>query len=434
MSVGNRRNPPAKWTLPDELHPARTICYQIEVPDNIYYRAAFMGALYNLTSARFWQDDLAHTALQVALVWQEIYDNIRRGNCGRDSAFAIGTDGDELMIRQNPTNPCILESSVNGTEWCQWADLSLCVPGGSQPGNGSPQPIPGSCQTYHAQMPANNKWIAPTIVNAGDTVAVANASGASNDGTLSPWRCPNGLTFFAGACVGFGGPEAGDPLLTANHLQLIANIGGTYYALSDGIITVPSGVVNAEIVFQVNDGTLGDNAGSLTFDVTVCNNQSVVTTWCRELDFILSNYSFFGQAPCTVPQGVWVPGSGWGTEDLFNGSQYVRGICISVTLATPIHLTDVDLFLNYAQGTIASGRLAYAVLANSTSLISEYIPAEPQGTGMHAVWHGDMAGVTELTLAMQCSEQSTAIYDGSGLFRGLKLNGQGVAPTIGTVC
>jgi len=72
-----RRNPRARWVLPEVIDPPERLCFQIEVPNDIHHIAAFKGALYTLTSAISWGDDINHTAKDVAAVWSEIYDNIR---------------------------------------------------------------------------------------------------------------------------------------------------------------------------------------------------------------------------------------------------------------------------------------------------------------------------------------------------------------------
>lgn len=77
----SRRNPPAKWILPEVIDPEERLCFQIEVPNDPMHIAAFRGALYNLTSARFWQDDPDHKALEVAAVWQDIWDEISMSCC-----------------------------------------------------------------------------------------------------------------------------------------------------------------------------------------------------------------------------------------------------------------------------------------------------------------------------------------------------------------
>jgi hypothetical protein len=288
----HRRNPPARWTLPDVVKPAKHICFQVPVPNDRHHVAAFLGAIYELAWQNSWQRDPAHTAKAVAAVWLDIFNNLKLCDDCATTGMA-GADGDELMIRQNPANPCELQTSIDGVTWCTFADLSKCVPAPQQPGDGAPQPPGDGGQVcYHAEMQASGMYLVPTPVNTGDVLEIQNAMGAGNDGTVSPWHCPNGDTFFAGGCVGgTGGLSGGDPAAAVNHMRLIVNIGGTYYDGMAGPITVPGGVSAVQPVIQVNDSAIGDNAGSYRFDVCVTNNG--VVGWSHEFDFSTGAHGWF---------------------------------------------------------------------------------------------------------------------------------------------
>lgn len=112
-----RRNPPAKWNLPTVIDPAERLCIQVPVPNDRMHIAAFRGALLDLASAYKWADDVAHTAREVALVWRDIIDGLEFG-CGNM----------DFDVRQNETEPCTLEKTVDGETWTPWADLQLCPP------------------------------------------------------------------------------------------------------------------------------------------------------------------------------------------------------------------------------------------------------------------------------------------------------------------
>lgn len=295
----------ARYTLPDVIDPPQRRCITIEIPDNIFHYAAFYGQILALSRAYSWGNDTAHTALEVAKVWKRVLDTLR--NCENPPSCGGTSEGDEQLIRQNPTNPCLLENSINGTDWCVWADLSKCIPSGTQPGSGTPQPAPGGGQQcYHAQMTASNKWLLPTLVNAGDVIQVTNAKGAASDGTVS-WFCPNGALFQLGACFGSGSTSGGDPLNTQPHMTLIAKINGVYYNVYNTTLTVPGGVSAAAVEFQVNDSSLSDNYGDLTWDVCITNNAAA--TWTHTFDFTTSDGGFASDAP--NGGGVYTLGVGW---------------------------------------------------------------------------------------------------------------------------
>lgn len=113
----SKRYPRAKWVLPGDIHPVGTRCFQIVVPDDPYYIAAFRGALLNLASASQWQDDPEHKAREVAAVWRPLIDGVT--DCGAGSMFDV---------RQNGALPCKLEKTADGVIWVQFANLRLCAP------------------------------------------------------------------------------------------------------------------------------------------------------------------------------------------------------------------------------------------------------------------------------------------------------------------
>lgn len=295
----------ARYVLPEVIDPEDTICIQVLVPNERYHLAAFMGQIYALGSASQWQNDPTHKALDVAAVWWKIFNNLRHCvECADNSGV---DEGIEQMIRQNPSNPCELQSSIDGTHWCTFADLSLCIPSVNQPGSGAKQPPAGGGQAcYHANMQASGKWLLPTLVNTGDVIQVTNYQGAASDGTVS-WYCGNGGLFQLGACFGSGSTSSGDPLNSVSHMKLIAKIGSTYYDMYNATFTVPSGVTAQQVEFQLNDSNIADNYGSVAFDVCVTNNSAA--TWSKTFDFTAGDGLFTSDA--ANGGGVYTPGIGW---------------------------------------------------------------------------------------------------------------------------
>jgi len=120
--ANKRRNPPAKWVLPDIVDPPR-ICFMVPVPNDRKHIAAFRGALLNLASARHWQDDIDHTALLVAAVWQEIYDEVNMTCCDECPETRTTEDGQQ-------------QYSPDGQTWYDY-------PGAMEnPNFNNPQPYP----------------------------------------------------------------------------------------------------------------------------------------------------------------------------------------------------------------------------------------------------------------------------------------------------
>jgi|SRR5882724_5375308 len=334
--ANNRKNPPAKWVLPDVIDPPR-ICFTVPVPNDRKHIAAFRGALYNLTSARFWQDDLAHTALLVAKVWQDIYDEVIACTEPIPDNQGVSLDEDiSMQIRLNPDDPCVIQMWCID-HWENWYDPRVCGPVASQPGGGdeaTAHPEPGSCDTYHAQMRANSQWIAPFVVNAGDVITMSHGTGAGHDPALVQWNCIGGRTYFAGDCVGFSVFSAGDQLSTAYHMQLIMNVDGVWYDAFTPL-TVPSGVSNSPVLFQINvpAGALAVVDGSYTFDVEQCNNAPV--TWCQEFDFSLSNYGWYADAGS---YGTYVVGVGWQSDYVPSSARLSINVAFSSSTITSVRV------------------------------------------------------------------------------------------------
>jgi len=365
---------PMKWPLPQELHPRDTICFQINVPNEIYYLNAFYGAIFLLSKPYAWGDDPDHKALVVGSVWRAIFDKLIAGNCTIPAIpGSAGAEGDDNLIRQDPDNPCLLQTSIDGVNWCTFADLSLCVAGPGQPGGQPvPQPPAGGCANYHGEVAGSGLWLMPTVVSTGDTIQVSNVLGATNDGATINWYCGDGDQFFAGACVGFPVTVGTDPLPAVFHQKLIAKIGSTFYDVFGGTFTVPSGHTNDQVVFQINADPLSACSGNLSFDIIVCNNQSGV--WTSTLDFMINPYSsFVGGAFAS-----WAMGSGyqgvvnggvpnWAQLDITLDSCDIDSVVMTYDALTPGGSSSVVFFQINSTGygtpgaTIAGNPVTYLV-------------------------------------------------------------------------
>jgi len=330
-----RRNGPDGWSLPAVVHPPKTRCFVVQVPDDREYIAAFRGAMMELASGYNWQNDPDHTAREVALVWRDVIENISQ--CLPESVPAGGTWEDFEMPIRVDCDCRVWVTCCDGTE-VQLATVGMIDQPG-QPGGGGTPPGSGECTVYKATFSANSQWLLPALVNSGDELTFSNAKGAGSDGAAL-WRCPNGQTFFAGQCVGAAGTSGGDPASSQNHMQLVINIDGTWYPANDGTITVPGGVTDAQAYIQVNDASLGGNSGSYTLDVQFCNNAVPSSDWVSTLDFKISPYDSFVADPFVT----W--GAGTGFAGGVNGS-VPNWAQIDMTLTT-FELDGIDLIYDVA--------------------------------------------------------------------------------------
>jgi len=397
----SKRVSTARYFLPIDVNPPTKVCFQIEVPNDIYHIAAFMGQIYALARAYSWADDPAHTAKLVAAVWMDIFDNLKR--CPPPPSIGGADEGVEQLIRQNPDNPCLLETSINGTDWCVFADLSKCAPAGSQPGSGAEQPPAGGGEAcYNARLSASDKWLLPYQVNTGDVIVISEANGSWTDGS-GLWQCPNGQSFFLGACTGATTLSGSDPAPSLPHSSLIAKIGSVYYAAYNASITVPAGISHANMEFQMNDPSLTDNYGEVTFKACVTNNAASV--WEHDFDFTVNSHGWR-----TNPGGdgnrtyaVWTAGVGWVANCTLDdgGANYYQIDSIRINTTSATTMTSIDVtYTRTAQNTPVSAVLDQIYAA--ASLVANNLP-QPNGTNLLLSWAGSQAvasnGLIQLGIA-----------------------------------
>jgi len=374
--LGRLQFPDPRTPYPDKLR-----CVTFYLPDDPLWYSVFWGMLDELTFAKNW-DTGKTSGLDLAAHWQAVMDAARQNFiqqiCAVLPSSAGGADGDENMIRQDPDNPCLLQTSIDGTNWCTFADFSKCIAPSGQPGAGAPQPQPGGpAQCYHLTLNANGKVLVPVVVNDGDTVEITNFSGAGNDGTSAQWFCADGPQFFAGACI--GGTEflsGSDPLPTANHMRLVMDIDGTFHDGIGGPVTVSGGVVNGQVAIQVNDPTLASCTGQYTLDVCVTNNATV--NWCHEIDFAFSIQGFNAGDHSGNPLATYTAGIGWQSVlDPINGDT----LCdIGISTLPSFHcdllevVFDATIVGGGVNGLVFGAASANPAMAAGTNLVQSFAP------------------------------------------------------------
>lgn len=340
---------------------------------------------------------------------------------------SAGADSEDFMIRQDPANPCLLQTSIDGVNWCTFADISKCMNFGTQPGNGTAQPPPGGGTAENCyQLQANNRLLLPTVINSGDDIVVTSQSGAGNDGGHTTWYCPDGSVFLAGLCVpGTGGLSGGDPLPTANHMSLIIEIAGVFYSLESGTFTVPGGVINQQAVVQVNDSVLSDNSGSYSVCIKITNNQ--VPNWVHTFDFTLTTGGWTPElASGGAPAALWTPGTGWVDQDVTFGVIPDRIVDIHNT-TTISFLSSIEVIGNFTAGHGPGPFDQFAVKVNGTPFGAVAYPSLPNGAQDIVVPVG-VASVTDLEAFFQMCTTTPPPLDGSGTISKIILTGTGVDP------
>ena len=283
------------FPVPTPAAPSQMRCVSVYIPDSMDHLAAFAGALALLGKWNSWQKDEAHSARLAALAWQQC--NLRGIHDCENGDLLIGIDlGDDMgqNIRISPDDSCIIQMWCID-HWEDWYDPRKCIVTGSAQPSGDGELDAGECATFTAKLDGNGKWLLPVPVSAGDTIAISSAVGGWWDGNvLHAWNCPSGLTYALGACVSAGATDAGSPIPSLSIGRLIAQIGSFYLDAFNQVIPVPSGITDENVYFQMNDATLGDNAGSVSFGVEVCK--------ASEDNTVLLNY-LSGSGPASAEFG-----------------------------------------------------------------------------------------------------------------------------------
>jgi len=379
MTRGGR----AKWTLPDVVDPPDRLCFEIEVPNNLYHIAAFRGALLNLASAIFWQDDPAHTAKDVAMVWDEIVQNIR--SCPDPKSTNQGVLLEDLMsqqIRLKPDDPCIIQMWCVD-DWVDWYNPAGCVV------NEVTQPTDGTaiaaddCREWDVTLTGNGVWLLPVQVSSGYTITVEDATGGWSDGGLQ-WACPSGMTYAAGVCVSAISGQGTDPIPSANHMRLIAKIGSTFVDAYNRVLSIPASTTNAQVIFQANDGDRSDNAGSVQFKVKVCN--SVNQVWSKTYDFSLSSTGATPLLDSTNSQPLAVYGAGQGWNSVFQTAQNDTLTGIAIAFPAQVNLTGITTIYN--DTAVVTNGLVYSLYQPIANF--DYTQNSQNANGAIFAWSGDV--------------------------------------------
>jgi len=350
----SKKYPRAKWTLPTTVNPSTSTGWCVPVPDDPFHKAAFLGALANLTMSNQWAHDDDHTAAQVARVWTDIIDNLEP--CPMLS---------DVNIRLKPTDFCTIQLTLDGgATWTDVADLSDCAnaaansildqaildgrigAGGQQPANGGI--IEAICYDYDVTLQGNGRWLSPIPVQAGDTIEVTQVNGGWWDGNvLNSWHCPDGRTYGLGVCADVYNDEGTDPLTTAHHMVIVGNLPAAtvhWFDLITGPYTVPSGELLQDLFLQANDASLSDNQGSATFHVQICKG-----TWIADYDFLADDGGFVTRAA----HSTWAAGQGWARSSSDGGNFLLKHLN---TTAFTLKSAYADYVTNAAhQGYQATG-------------------------------------------------------------------------------
>jgi len=324
-----------------------------------------------------------------------------------------------------------------------WTDIDGQASQGNvnpgQPGAGSPIPPPNGGQaTYCGALGNGGQWLLPVNVSSGDTLLFEGLEGAWNDNREVIWNCPDGWVYALGACgqtLPHGSP---DPLPTGLHMQIIAHIDGSWYDPLNldfqgvpQVFTVPPGITNSVVLLQANIDDITKVQGSVSFCVTVKNNQ--IGTFTHTFDFTQSPGGFIVDNQYLNASGQWINGLGWSYTDFENNTgQWYRGAIILLPPVAPFDMTGISMVFDLTKGTFIDA-FKYGVGIHTTPSadpVYELNPATSNGNNQVAGGPYSQPSVTSIKLIVSSDSDSStpAGFTGSTLIKSLTVSGLGPDP------
>jgi hypothetical protein len=258
-----------QWVLPDELNPPDIVCFKVFIPKERFYLAAFMGSMWQLTKPYLWADDPEHKAIQAGARMVRVFDTMVRDECDPDCPPCFGDIGDDMpQFRQEG---CLLQVQCANGDWETIYDPSQCIVSGASQPPPAGDVAPGQCLEWDVVLQGNGQWRLPVAVNNGDIVTITGAAGLWSDGSINPWKCPDGNNGPFGICIpSTAGFDGGDPVPTQFHMRLIAQTSMAGYDAFNTVIGFAGLSGDDTLTFQANDSDLTNNAGSVHFHVKFC--------------------------------------------------------------------------------------------------------------------------------------------------------------------
>lgn len=346
--------PIPRFPLPDEWEPEGIRCVIVSIPDDPQYLATLTGLLDLLKwSDNFARDDTKTGAAIVCRTWQTALETqpITWGDC------------EQMILRQNPDDPCQLQQSQDGGDtWTLAFDYSLC----SQVIT-VPAPYPGSETGASDAAAASMRNIFEGLTNLVDC-------GASRESYID--AATNYLRQYD---AGYANPIALgaiydefcalDPTEQANYqsdcpyfehkedLEACANVEGLYDWLNCAAETINNwlndtsnalmNALNSAAAALTGNGwqlSAGGGAGGGAGFGDTCE-------WTHVFDFTIDDGGF---TPGAVLGASYSAGNGWGTVDQAVGAYWYRIAVIKRVLPSTLTLTYEKYEFNPTHGPFAT--------------------------------------------------------------------------------
>jgi len=210
-------------------------------------------------------------------------------------------------------------------------------------------------------------------------------------------------------------------------MSLIAKIDGTYYSVLPGVpFTVPGGVAQQNMMFQVNDDPITNNQGSWTFDVCAQNNQ--IGTFSHTFDFStgMHGWTIVNLGTSGEPAGVLVAGVGIHVTDFPRSGLNCRGAAIELT-APSRTIKRLGFKVNYTKGNTNSGTVIAESMDDGTDGPVYDFNNAIEGSAVVVLKNVDDAGVTHYFCQIRTDNTPGALA-GDGDILTVTVEGVGVDP------
>lgn len=189
---------------------------------------------------------------------------------GNPSDCAWESEDDGMRLRINPANPCEWQQDCGDGVWGHFWSPDDCGKGTVTQPSGQGEMSPGQCKIFNVVLQGKEKWISPVPVGPGYSVEVSGSSGAWYPAVGPLWYCPNGGRFGLGNCSNVFDTDSGNPMPAKPRARLIFDHNGTFYDGYNTLTTIPINAPLSDLIFQMNDVNLTDNAGNVSFNVRIC--------------------------------------------------------------------------------------------------------------------------------------------------------------------
>lgn len=267
------------------------------------------------------------------------------------------------MLRIKPTDDCIIQKLDCTTgDWVDWFSANCAEEDLTPPmrtsvtrtigeAHGQPaddEPAPSTCVEYDLILTGNNQVILPVHVDENDLITISNSRGQVSEnagvlGTVAAYYPPSGATDIAGS---------GYPLPGLNKMRLIMSVGGTWYDAYNVIdFTIPSGVAQDNLVFMVNDDSISDNMGTLSFHVKIC--KAATAAWAQPFDFSSGQHGWVPADNGNGPLSSYSGGAWNSIDDVDHTPETDNGIQITFD---PSHIISVESFYHADAGANTGSR------------------------------------------------------------------------------